>query len=166
MKTQINYWALAMMVVVSFAGCGSDDDEQPQEMKTTYAMGPVSNPGVSGTITFTKVDAASTLITIELDGTASGDIHPTHIHANSASEGGPIVIDLNSVDGATGISETTVTQLDNGTAITYEGLLTFNGHTNVHLSSTMMSTLIAQGNIGSNHMGSHGNGNGDGNGGY
>src|SRR5690606_17317999 len=154
MKTQINYWALgAMVAVICLAGCGNDDDEQPQEMKTSYTMGPVSDPGISGTITFTQVDAASTLVTIELNGTSSGDIHPTHIHANSSSEGGPIVIDLNSVDGATGISETTVTQLDNGTAITYEGLLTFNGHANVHLSSTMMSTLIAQGNIGSNHSG-------------
>src|SRR5690554_113816 len=101
MKTQIIYWVLgAMIVMVSFAGCGSDDEEQPREIKTSYAMGPVSNPAISGTITFTKIDAASTLVTIELNGTASGDVHPTYIHANAASEGGPIVIDLNSVDGA------------------------------------------------------------------
>lgn len=169
MKTQIIYWVLgAMIVMVCFAGCGSDDEEQPREIKTSYAMGPVSNPEISGTITFTKIDAASTLVTIELNGTASGDVHPTHIHANAASEGGPIVIDLNSVDGATGISETTVTQLDDGTAITYEGLLSFDGHANVHLSPAMMSTLIAQGNVGSNHSGGNGggDGNGDGNGGY
>ena len=151
MKKQLNYWIISSLLLLSVALTACEDDEDPpQEIKTTYALGPVSDPAISGKITFTKISASSTLATIELDGTSSGNSHPSHIHLNSASEGGPIALSFTPVDGDTGRSETTVTQLDNGTAITYEGLLVFDGYVNVHLSPTAMSTLIAQGNIGSN----------------
>lgn len=165
MKIGKHQWIIGTMVVlmVSLIACKEEDDPLPQEMKRTYALAPVSDPAISGKVTFTKVDASSTRVLIELEGTESGDMHPAHIHANSASEGGPIVIDLSSVDGATGMSETTVTQRNDGTAINYEGLLSFDGHVNVHLSPTVLSTLIAQGNIGSNQVGDPGDG---GNGGY
>lgn len=151
MKKQLNYWIVGslLLLTVAFTAC-KDDEDPPEEIKTTYALGPVSDPAISGIITFTKINATSTLATIELTGTAAGDSHPSHIHLNSASEGGPIAISFTPVDGGTGRSETTITQLDNGTAITYEGLLVFDGYVNVHLSPTAMSTLIAQGNIGSN----------------
>ena len=48
------------------------------------------------------------------------------------------------------MSMTQVEALDNGTAITYDEILTFDGYINVHLSATQLSTIVAQGNIGSN----------------
>lgn len=151
MKKQLNYWIVGILLAMTmgFTACEEDEDP-PQEVKTTYALGPVSNPAISGTVTFTKIDASSTLVTIALTGTAAGDSHPAHIHLNSAAEGGPIAISFTPVEGATGKSETTISELDNGNPITYEGLLAFDGYVNVHLSTTSMSTLIAQGNIGSN----------------
>lgn len=115
-----------------------------------YPLGPKSNPGISGTATFAERANGATLITIELDGTSDGGDHPAHIHMNSASEGGPIVIDLTNVNGGTGISRTNVTARNDDTAITYDELVAFDGYINVHLSSTSLSTLIAQGNIGAN----------------
>ena len=47
------------------------------------------------------------------------------------------------------ISETVVTQLDNGTPITFVELMTFDGHLNIYQSPTD-GTLIAAANIGSN----------------
>ena len=90
------------------------------------------------------------MITISLIGTTAGGDHPAHIHANSATQGGGIVLDLKNVSGATGKSVTSVNALNNGTAITYDELLTYNGYVNVHLSAAALATLIAQGNIGSN----------------
>jgi hypothetical protein len=40
--------------------------------------------------------------------------------------------------------------MNNGTAITYAELIDFNGYVNVHLSSSNLATLIAQGDIGAN----------------
>src|SRR5690606_41703304 len=105
---------------------------------------------IRGTATSTQVNPSSTLLPLQLTGTTARHSHPSHLHLNSASEGGPIAVSFPPIDGATGRSETTITELDNGTAITYEGLLAFDGYINVHLSPTAMSTLIAQGNIGSN----------------
>ena len=116
----------------------------------TYALNAVSNNAISGTAKFTKRVSGETLISIALTGTTAGVSSPAHIHLNSAALGGAIAIDLTNVTGATGKSETSVSKLNNGTAISYDMLLNFNGYINVHQSATNMSTLIAQGNIGSN----------------
>jgi hypothetical protein len=120
--------------------------------KKEYPLGPVSNPAISGKATFEKRKNGTTLVTVALTGTTTGNSHPSHIHANSAAQGGGIVIDLKNIDGATGISRTSVTQLNSGPAITYDELLNFNGYLNVHLSSASLATLIAQGDIGQNEL--------------
>lgn len=120
--------------------------------KKEYMLDPVSNPAISGKATFEKRKNGAALVTVALTGTTGGNTHPSHIHANSAAQGGGIVIDLANVDGATGIGRTNVTQLNNGTAITYDELLNFNGYLNVHLSSVNLATLIAQGDIGQNEL--------------
>lgn len=151
MKKHLNLWIMIAIVAMMtcFTACEDDEDPEPEVM-TTYTLNSVSDPAIDGEVTFTKLDASSTLVRIELMGTTAGNSHPAHIHANSASEGGGIVVHFTPVDGATGISETTVSALSDGTAISYEGLVGYDGHVNVHLSTTEMSTLIAQGNIGSN----------------
>jgi len=118
----------------------------------SYTLGPVSNPAISGTATFAKRKNGATLVTVALTGTTAGLSHPSHIHANSAAQGGGIMIDLVNVIGTTGIARTNVTQLNNGTAITYDELKNFNGYLNVHLSSANLATLIAQGDIGQNEL--------------
>lgn len=170
MKIAVKYWlmGLIMFVAMGFYACGDDDDDDPMPdpQTKTYTLNSVSDPDIHGTVTFEKLDAGGTRVTIELVGTESGNSHPAHIHANSVSEGGPIVIDLSPVNGATGMSEITITEQNDGTAITYEGLLAFDGYVNVHLSASELSTIIAQGDIGSNAStgGNGGNGNGNGTG--
>lgn len=120
--------------------------------KEEYSLGPVSNPGISGTASFEKRKNGTALVTVALTGTTAGDSHPSHIHANTAAQGGAIVIDLTDIDGATGMARTSVTQLNSGTAITYDELLAFDGYLNVHLSDASLGTLIAQGDVGQNEL--------------
>lgn len=144
---------LMLAIVTTFASCGKDDPEpQPTSTKKEFRLFAVSNPAISGKVTFTKRDDNATLVTVQLTGAASGATHPAHIHANSAAEGGDIILDLTSVTGATGKSETVVTTLKNGTAITYEQLINLDAYVNVHLSSTNLATLVAQGDIGINEL--------------
>ena len=143
-----------LMAFSLFIGCDDDDEPQSQDQnKTSYSLGELESSGVSGTVTFTKVVDSATKIVIELSGTMEGDMHPAHIHSGNASTGGPIVVDFTPVDGATGMSETTVVQLNDGTPITYEELINFDGHVNIHKSATDLSVMIAQGNIGANATG-------------
>ena len=69
---------------------------------------------------------------------------------NDAATTGPIVVDLTNVDGDTGMSKTNVSELNDGTAVSYDELIDFNGYINVHNSGSDIGTLVAQGNIGSN----------------
>ena len=119
-------------------------------MSETYDLNEVDVAGVSGTVTFSQRVNDETLITIQLMGTTQGDSHPTHIHFNSAAEGGDIAVTLSSVDGTTGMSKTNVAALNDMTAITYASLIAFDGYINVHQSDEDLATLVAQGDIGAN----------------
>lgn len=146
--------ALLASSVMFFSGCDDDDDPGPQLTgdSKSYTLAPVSGSGVTGTVTFAKRDDDRVLITIQLSGTQSGATHPAHIHANSAAEGGGIILDLTSVNGTDGKSETAVDALNDGTAVTYEDFLSLDGYVNVHLSASDLATLVAQGDIGENEL--------------
>ncbi|WKK64548.1 CHRD domain-containing protein [Lutimonas zeaxanthinifaciens] len=109
-------------------------------------------PGIAGTVTFYERQNGEALSVIELANTPEGGIHPAHIHTGNALEGGGIAVSLNPVDGTSGMSKTSITQLDDGTAVSYDDLLDFDGYINVHLSPEELSTIVAQGDIGGNAL--------------
>jgi hypothetical protein len=124
--------------------------------EVAYPLIAIEGSGVNGTATFAERNDGTALVTLVLTGTSAGGNHPAHIHYNSAAEGGAIAISLTNVDGATGISKTSVMALDNNLPITYEELVGtdetagFDGYINVHLSPADLATIVAQGNIGAN----------------
>ncbi|NNL08987.1 MAG: CHRD domain-containing protein [Croceitalea sp.] len=142
------------------SSCSSDDNGgtmEPMETGETgnvkaYQLGSVSDPGISGTATFTELDDNTVSLEINLQNTSDGEMHPAHIHFNTAAEGGDIAVSLEAVDGDSGMSTTIISQLNDGTPITYDGLLNFDGYINVHFSADDLGTLIAQGDIGQNEL--------------
>ena len=145
--------ALLVLPMVMMTSCKDDDDSStPNEVSKNSALASVSNPDISGTAKFIKNTNNSTTVELQLSGTTSGTTHPAHIHLNTAAVGGDIAVTLGVVDGDTGFSSITFSAVDNGTAITYEELLDFNGYINVHASATDLATLIAQGDIGENEL--------------
>lgn len=147
--------ALIILISLSLTNCSSDDDGMtlgPTGESKTYILFSVSDPDISGTAKFIENNDNSTTIELNLEGTENGGEHPAHIHFNSAFEGGEIALTLGTVNGNTGFSTITTGTLNDGTNITYEEFLTFDGYINVHLSTVNLSTLIAQGNIGSNQV--------------
>ncbi len=136
-------------IVVSQTDIGQNELTGNSE---TYPLREVAVDGIMGTATFAERMNGNTLVTLSLEGTADGGVHPAHIHGNTAAETGGIEITLNSVNGTTGMSVTNVTALDAGTAITYEELLVYNGYINVHASADDLGTIVAQGDIGENAL--------------
>jgi len=151
---KIYFMALSLFVAAS---CSNDDDSLdviPGESTgntTTYDLSAVSNPDVSGTVTFNEKTDGSTDVSILLSSTTQGS-HPAHIHLNTAAEGGDIAIDLEPVDGPTRRSLTNITQTNDGTSVSYDDLINFDGYINVHASADDLSTLLAQGDIGQNDL--------------
>ncbi|MFC6860305.1 CHRD domain-containing protein [Zunongwangia atlantica] len=148
-------FGVLLFAFLGLVSCSDDDDanvDPPFEGQTEeYDLGAVGESGVSGTATFDENEDGSVTITLDLEGTTEGAMHPAHIHYNSAAEGGDIAISLEPVDGDTGISETTVSMLDDEeTSISFEDLIDFDGYINVHASADDLETLVAQTDIGGN----------------
>lgn len=142
--------SLTGMAIICLSGCDDDDGPKLTGDNTVFNLAAVGASATSGTVTFAKRDDNKTVITIQLSGSQATASHPAHIHANTAAEGGDIVLSLENVSGSNGKSETVVSALDNGTPVTYEQLVEFDGYVNVHTSESDLATLVAQGDIGQN----------------
>ena len=118
----------------------------------TYELETKDVDGIMGTAKFEERVNGEALATLMLDGTPDGGMHPAHIHMNTAAEGGDIAFTFNVVNGTTGMSETNVAALNDGTMFGYADVLDYDGYINVHLSSDNLATLVAQGDIGQNEL--------------
>jgi len=151
--SQLAFLAILLFPLI-LASC--EDDEEisitPTENVKIYPLDPIGGSGVSGNATFTELSDGSIEVMLDLTGTQAGNSHPAHIHFNTAAEGGAIAISLMPVDGGTGNSTTTITELDDGSSITYSELMEFDGYINVHLSADELATIVAQGDIGQNEL--------------
>ncbi len=158
----LNNRLIQLLLVIALAffitGCDDDDDDNitPGPVLTgnevRYPLSAIGGSGIEGTVTFSETDNNSTLVVINLTGTPDGGTHPAHIHFNTAVEGGSIAVSLNPVDGSTGSSTTEFTAQDDGTPVDFSQLVDFDGHVNVHLSESDLSTIVAQGDIGQNAL--------------
>jgi hypothetical protein len=118
----------------------------------TYNLDERAVEGISGTATLYERQSGNSLMVLDLEGTPDEGSHPSHIHANTAAESGPIALSLTPVNGTTGMSMTTIRQFDDGTPVTYSELLNYDGYINVHLSASELGTIVAQGDMGQNAL--------------
>ncbi|TDN85207.1 hypothetical protein DET49_1174 [Salegentibacter sp. 24] len=145
--------AFTLMMIAGFTSCESDDDsvDIPFEGDTEeYTLNEMSDSGITGTVIFTENEDGSATVAFDLEGTEDGELYPTHIHYDNAADGGEIAIPLEPIDGTTGISITEVSALEDGTDISYEELIEFDGYINVHKSAEDLETIVAQTDIGEN----------------
>lgn len=148
MKKQI-YLILTMIAMV-VSGCSKDDDKgTPNTSVKVFTLNSVSNSNINGKATFTKNADGSTTILLEING-SSVDVHPAFIYLGSIENPGAAAITLEIIDCDCESSTTIVTALDDGTPITFEQLLQYNGHISIHQNADHMEIILAQGNIGAN----------------
>lgn len=121
-------------------------------VSTTYALDTVGVYGVSGIALFQKRVNGSTLVTITLTGTITGDTYPASINLGSIASigGGPVVKMLSNVDGTNGKSYTNIQKLESGIVITYDNWLVYDGYINIYKTAVGLGNIICHGNIGSN----------------
>ena len=148
--------SLLLLVGFIFTACSEDDNgignPGPALDFISYDLGEKSVSGVSGVATFNELQGGAVQLIIEVVGTSAGNMHPAHIHMNSAFEGGSIIVPLEDVDGATGLSITEFSSDDNGNSISFEDIEGLDAYINVHLSANALGTIVAQGDIGENDL--------------
>jgi hypothetical protein len=107
---------------------------------------------VTGSALFEKRVNGNTLVTITLSGTIAGETYPATINLGSIASigGGPVVVTLNDVEGTVGTCYTNIRQLDNGTEITYDNWLVYDGYINIYQTAVNLDNVICHGDIGSN----------------
>lgn len=140
---------LSLVVGIALTSCSNDDDNQGLILtdSETYDLYDVNNSEVMGTITLFNNDSTAVVITIQL-AEATGQTHPATLYFETANENGAVAVALNDVNG-NGFSATNFSELDNGTNITYNSMLDFDGSIKIETSSTDNS-LVAIGDIGQN----------------
>ncbi len=136
--------ALALIIIT---GCKKDDVSTVILQSTEYRLNASNGSSITGTATFTEDSDGKTEVLIELDDGSSTAVHPAYIRFNTAEEGGAVALTLEACECA--ISRTTVSKLDVGTSISYEGLLKLDGHISIHESPDDY-TVISVANIGVN----------------
>ena len=147
MKKQ--YFLLFAIFTLLITGCGKDDATEVILAKNVFALTPVADSNISGNVSFVKYEDGRTEVILQINN-SSKDIHPAFIYMNSLAEGGPVALTLAPIECDCEESITVVSKLDNGTPITYEQLINFDGHLKIHQNSDHLEIVIAQGNIGLN----------------
>ena len=116
-----------------------------------YELEQSSQFPIEGTATFVERRDGKVEIQIKLSGT-EGDIeHPAHLHYGDLSTpDAEVALLLQPILGATGESITITDKLNDESLLTYDRILTFDGHIKVHQDGgPNKSTILASGNIGS-----------------
>lgn len=149
MKKIIYLFLTSISLVIS--GCNKDDSSSDSSSTSVkvFTLSSVSNSKITGKVTFKKNEDGSTTVLLEING-SSTDVHPAFIYFNNVATGGEIAITLEPIDCDCESSSTIVTTLDDGTPITYEQLLKFDGHLKIHQNEEHLEIIITQGNIGAN----------------
>lgn len=141
---------LVMITTIVFTSCNQDDDNTVTVSESvSFDLYDVNNSEVMGTISMLNNDSTQVIMIIALtEGT--GQSHPAAIYLETANESGAKVVQLNALNGS-GVSATTFGALDDGTEITYDSMLEFDGNIKVELS-TSDNTIVAMGDIGQNKL--------------
>jgi hypothetical protein len=149
---RISTMALAMSAF-TFISCSDDDNGNNDPDFTgktrSYNLTAVGDSDIEGTVTFAELSNGSTVISVDMDGTTSGESYPVYIRSNSASETGEVIVDLEPASGSDGRSTTTLSERNNGTDLDYDDLLALNGTIVV---TTDEETVVSQADIGSNEL--------------
>jgi len=146
-------YLLIIFSITLFTNCSDDDTPEviTQIDSKSFSIERFNNSGIYGTANFIKNSNNSVTIAINLVGTTAEELYPAHIHFNTAAETGAIAVSLVSVNGTTGYSETTFSTLADGSAISYENLLDYDGYFAIHRSETD-NAIVAESDIGQNEL--------------
>lgn len=154
MKTLFKFLILLPLVLIS--SCRSDDAETDQVLELaskSYVLTMVDNSGISGTARIIRNSNFTLSIELNLNGTSNNDFHSAFLYMdNVANNGEEVALTLDTVVGETGRSVTVFTTLDDGTPISYDALLNFDGHIEVKSNDVNLNTPVANADIGQNEL--------------
>lgn len=129
-------FALLIFALLSFTSAQTI----PAVSSISYSISPTDSSGVSGTVYLGDYGLGNTIVAISLKGTTGGQ-HPAHFHSGNCDSNGDIVVPLENVNGATGLSVTV-------TSVPIATILNGDHYINIHVSPEDLATIVACGEVG------------------
>jgi CHRD domain len=110
--------------------------------RSSYQLIPVNTSGIAGTVYMVDYGMNITLIVVDMINADPSLSYPAHIHLGSCGSNGDVVVPLENINGATGLSITM-------TSATYEDISGGDHYINVHRPEDL-SSIVACGEVGIN----------------
>jgi CHRD domain len=129
-------FTLLVFALLSFASAQTI----PAVSSMSYSISPTGSSDVSGTVYLGDYGLGNTVVAIALKGTTGGQ-HPAHFHSGNCGSNGDVVVPLENVAGATGLSVTV-------TSVPLDTILSGNHYINIHASPQDLATIVACGEVG------------------
>lgn len=147
----------SLALVLVLGACGSDGEQSEftgNEMELGLIPGTVSGNTTTGTLLIREKTNGQAQLDITLNNVLTGAEHPVHLHFGSLDDDGDVATFLTTLTEQNGIgrSSTVLSDLDNGTSLSYADMVTFNGSIKIHFeaSGPLEDSLLGSTNIGLN----------------
>jgi hypothetical protein len=137
MKQRQSIFALVLSALFSLA---FSQNMLPATQSSSYQLAPVNSSGIAGTVYMADYGMGNTLVVVSVMNADSSLSYPAHIHLGSCGSNGDVVVPLENVSGATGLS---VTMTD----ASYANLSAGDYYVNIHRPEDL-SNIIACGEVG------------------
>jgi hypothetical protein len=141
-------------VTLLFSACDRADDASDAftANQASYTLASATDYNIQGVATFREKRSGDLQLTVQLENTVAGGQHPGHLHYGTVDvPGSTVALMLTPVDGETGTSVTTFSQLADGTSFGFDDLMSFDGSLKVHLDGGVnKDVVLAGGNVGQN----------------
>ena len=136
------------------ANCSKDDAPPPTPtgQSKQYIIFNTNLSDITGTVDFIENTNGSTTISLKLNNSIEGYNNPVRLRRKTANIGGGIAVNLKSLNGENGISNTTLTKLENGESISYDQLAEFNGYIAIEGENENEGALLAYTDLGPNEL--------------
>ncbi len=154
----VSLFLLAFVAVL--AACNNEGEESSiysgRETQYTLLEGSYLETTTSGTITIKERTDKSVEIQLSMDGTLNDAVHPVHLHYGSLQDDGLVAKFLNNLEDAgnnRSQSITHLTQLPDGTSVTFDEFLGMDGSIKVHFEEegALKNIILGATNIGANY---------------
>lgn len=154
-KDSTHHLFLTLILTFLLVGCNSDDDHIDDGFNgetKEYKLEPEGNSSVEGTVTFIENENGSTNIEIEVNGTEDGETYSPQLLYGNSIDGGDLALSLEDIEGDEGKSSTTISKLDDNSAVKFEDFIEMEGHIVIYLVGEEDETKVASGDIGENEL--------------
>jgi hypothetical protein len=146
---------LAVLIIAGLGACSEEEPDRYSGRQLAYELFKSSDYDYNGTLIVKELQNGKLEFEIQLQGAKSSAEYnyPAHLHFGGYDQANaPMAFMLNPVSSKSLLSQTVLGTLSDGTKLTYDQLINFDGHVKIHLADEGpdYEVILVAGNIGAN----------------